>query len=70
MKCPDCPAVDETSLMRVARDAPSGTQTREDGSTTPLGPLVGAALLSDTVLACSIDDSWASLAVMAHGSVC
>jgi hypothetical protein len=61
---PEAPAAELDELMRIARDATSGTQTRDDGSELPLGPLVGAVLLSDSVLAYSVDDSWASLAVM------
>lgn len=56
---PEEPASELNDLMRMAREATSGTQ---DG--VPFGPLVGAALLSDSVLAYSVDDSWASLHVM------
>ena len=61
---PEAPPDELDDLTRIARDAASGTQTEKMGVKVALGPLVGAALLSNSVLAYSVDDSWASLAVI------
>jgi hypothetical protein len=61
---PEAPAAELDELTKVARLAASGKDVRADGTEVPFGPLIGAALLSDSVLAYSVDDSWASLAVM------
>jgi hypothetical protein len=63
---PQKPAADLFALMTIGTNAASVEEIRPDEKRVPLGRVVGAALLSDSILAYSVDDSWASLVAISE----
>lgn len=67
---PTEPAVQLESLTQTARGLASGQDIDDDGKPVAIPPLVGTILLSDSLFAYSVDDSWTSFwfmsAFLAH----